>query len=58
MMDPQALLKMARDFAGNPMMVLAAASKFLTDYCDDHGVDRDVLCRMIREQPRKPIDVG
>jgi len=55
-MDPQALFKLAKDVAGNPMLALAAISAFVAGYCDDHGVDRETFCKMVRGQPHKPID--
>lgn len=56
-MTPQDILKQITSVAANPMMVIAAISTFVASYCDDHGLDRELICRMIRSHPKKPIDV-
>lgn len=57
MFDPQTLIAQAQKLIANPTMALAALAVFVAGYCDDNGVDREMFCAMIKNQPRKVIDV-
>lgn len=50
------MLKLLENAGKNPLVVLGFAVPVLVDYCDKHGISRNLLCDMIAEHDRKPIE--